>query len=280
MAGRGRKKSVDDYILRNGLVIPSHIAIKPKRPVAIDLFAGCGGMSLGLLMAGWEVIAGADYDVAAAITYTYNLGAYPMKFEFVEKQDEERMESALRKEMGFNKKTNTIKKAFITGGGWANNNSKYPDAPGVSFFFVGDIRKLTGKRILQTIGRTVGEIDLVCGGPPCQGFSKAGKQDVMDPRNSLVFDFARIVLEIMPRTMIMENVPGIIKMLTPEGLPVLDVLCNMLEKGRFGDAEMLKRSLAISSGSGAAVKGKKQTKTPEIKETEGVEISQQMELSL
>jgi DNA (cytosine-5)-methyltransferase 1 len=267
---------MDEWVSRDGIILPAHLAIKPKRPVAIDLFAGCGGMSLGLMTAGWEVLAGVDYDVMAAITYTYNLGAYPMKFVFVEKSDEERMEKELKKQMGVDDKKKTIRKAFTTGQG-RKSSSKNGDVPGVGVFIVGDIRKLTGEKILDAVGREIGEVDLVCGSPPCQGFSTAGQREVMDPRNSLVFDFARLVLEISPRTIIMENVPGIISMLTPEGLPVIDVFCNMLEKGNYGDADMLKRSLMVSSGSGAAVKGRKRSKA-EKEEPVEVEDSQQMAL--
>jgi DNA (cytosine-5)-methyltransferase 1 len=78
----------------------------------------------------------------------------------------------------------------------------------------------------------------------------------------------------------MENVPGIVNMLTPEGLPVMDVLCDMLEHGGFGDADMLKKSLLISSGSGAAIKGRHRTKQQEPKkEPEPVDI-QQLEMNL
>jgi DNA (cytosine-5)-methyltransferase 1 len=267
-----------EYILRDGLLVPSHIPVKPSRPVAIDLFAGCGGMSLGLMMAGFEVLAAADWSEMAAMTYAHNLGAYPMKFEFIEKSDEAKMEKALKQAMHVDYEKKQVVNGFIAGGGWRQGHS---DVPGVKVFILGDIRKLTGQRILDLVGRKRGEVDLVCGGPPCQGFSTAGKRDVMDPRNSLVFEFARLVLEIFPRQMVMENVPGIVNMLTPEGLPVMDVLCDMLEHGDYGNADMLKKSLLISSGSGAAIKGRHGKKQQDPKEEpEPVDILQQMEMEL
>ena len=48
-------------------------------------------------------------------------------------------------------------------------------------------------------------------------YSRAGKQNVMDPRNSLVFGFARLVFDINPKTMMFENVPDIVNMVTPDG---------------------------------------------------------------
>jgi DNA (cytosine-5)-methyltransferase 1 len=247
--------SSSDWVIKDGILIPKSAIPKP-RPVGIDLFAGCGGFSLGSMQSGIQILAGVDNDVIAAITYTHNLGAYPMRFVFLEPDDKARMEKELRKQMKVDDKKKTISHAFTTGGGWIRG---HPDMPGVGVFIVGDVRKLTGKRILEEVGKKVGEIDVVMGSPPCQGFSMAGKRNVMDPRNSLVFEFARLVLEIQPRTIIFENVPGIINMLTPEGLPVLDVFVQMLEKGNFGDADMLKRTLLTSAGCGAMVKGRKRS---------------------
>ncbi len=249
---------MNDFVsLSTGLVVPEWLAEKyaPKqrRPIAIDLFAGCGGMSCGIIAGGFEVVAAADYDAQAAITYCLNLGAHPMKIEGVEPEDLKRLEKALGKSMGYSEETNTVAKPFITGSGW--RSGKPEERPGVSAFFVGDIRKLTGERILNAVGLQRGDVDLVCGGPPCQGFSFAGKRNVMDPRNSLVFDFARLILEIDPKTMCMENVPGIIDMVTPEGIPVLDAFCRILEDGGFGAFDLLKKSLAVSAGVGGALKG-------------------------
>lgn len=245
----------EKWTVSNGLVVPVEMS-RPQRlarrwPVAVDLFAGCGGMGLGLMQAGFHVRAAADKAPDAALTYMYNLGAYPCKFVFIDPDDEAGFEKLLRREMGYNRKTKTIVKAFVSGSGWRSNN---PTIPGCEVFFLGDIRKLTGERILQEIGMQRGEVDLVCGGPPCQGFSTAGRRDVMDPRNSLVFEFARIVLDIFPKTMMMENVPGIASMVTPEGLPVIDTLIRILEAGNFGLADALKKSLMLSSGAGIAMR--------------------------
>ena len=52
------------------------------------------------------------------------------------------------------------------------------------------------------------EADVIFGSPPCQGFSNEGEKDADDPRNSLVFDFLRIVERVKPRAWVFENVPG------------------------------------------------------------------------
>lgn len=55
-----------------------------------------------------------------------------------------------------------------------------------------------------------GQIDLVFGGPPCQGFSIMGKRLVNDDRNHLILEFCRLVIELNPRYFVMENVPGMV----------------------------------------------------------------------
>jgi DNA (cytosine-5)-methyltransferase 1 len=77
-----------------------------------------------------------------------------------------------------------------------------------------DIREVTGTMIKRKLGLRAGELDLVAGCPPCQGFSRmrtlnGGKARVIDGRNDLVFDFLRIVDELRPKAVLMENVPGL-----------------------------------------------------------------------
>ncbi|HEV3340923.1 MAG TPA: DNA (cytosine-5-)-methyltransferase, partial [Pirellulales bacterium] len=76
----------------------------------------------------------------------------------------------------------------------------------------GDIRKTPTSTILREAGLRCGEATLLTGGTPCQGFSTAGKRDAKDIRNTLVFDFLRVVRESQPRFFVMENVPGFVSM--------------------------------------------------------------------
>ncbi|GAB3747469.1 DNA cytosine methyltransferase [Yimella radicis] len=71
-----------------------------------------------------------------------------------------------------------------------------------------DVREVTGKDILAAAG--VDHIDLLAGGPSCQGFSTHGKRLVDDPRNFLYREFLRLVDELQPTTVLMENVKGLI----------------------------------------------------------------------
>lgn len=74
----------------------------------------------------------------------------------------------------------------------------------------GDIRQIQPQEILDMVGMQPGEPFLVCGGPPCQPFSTAGKRlGINDPRGSLFMDFIRMIDFIQPRFFIMENVKGL-----------------------------------------------------------------------
>lgn len=74
----------------------------------------------------------------------------------------------------------------------------------------GDIRQIQPQEMLDLAGMKAGEPFLVCGGPPCQPFSTAGKRlGINDPRGSLFMDYIRMIDYIRPRFFVMENVKGI-----------------------------------------------------------------------
>jgi DNA (cytosine-5)-methyltransferase 1 len=242
-----------DYVeMDSGLIIPEHVgvemALKGCRPKAVDLFCGCGGFSLGFMQAGFEVVAAIDNDACAAITYTHNLGTHPMQFIFVEESDRKALEKALSKKYSDpgKRQRDALEEACVTGGGWI---SGHPKVPGVGTFIMGDIRKITGKQILDSVGLEVGELDAVIGSPPCQGFSFANAgRNPSDPRNELIFEYARLVVEMRPKTMCMENVPGITSMRTPDGFLVLDLFTRILEDGGFAGVDALRAAIKHQTG--------------------------------
>lgn len=81
------------------------------------------------------------------------------------------------------------------------HNYNFPDCK----VFRDDISVLKGKDFTDAVG----EIDVVIGGPPCQGFSLIGKRDAGDSRNQLVEEYMRIVSEVRPKYFVMENVSGL-----------------------------------------------------------------------
>lgn len=88
-----------------------------------------------------------------------------------------------------------------------------------TWFQRADIRNLTGAEIQQRIseleifkGKDIPDIDLMIGGPSCQGFSRAGRRDKSDPRNMLFGEYVRVINEIRPKYIVLENVEGFVDM--------------------------------------------------------------------
>ncbi|MBR0228510.1 MAG: DNA cytosine methyltransferase [Clostridia bacterium] len=98
----------------------------------------------------------------------------------------------------------------------------------------GDIRKIKSGTILEKAHLKKGEAFLLCGGPPCQPFSTAGKRlGINDPRGSLFMDYVRMVDETRPRFFVFENVKGLTSISVDEGgAPggVLEIIITELEK--------------------------------------------------
>ena len=78
-----------------------------------------------------------------------------------------------------------------------------------------DIRAVTGSELLRRARLEEGELDLLAGCPPCQGFSalrtKGQQSAVDDHRNDLLLEFLRLAGEILPRFVLLENVPGLVR---------------------------------------------------------------------
>lgn len=126
-------------------------AVGDRRPIAIDLFAGAGGMTLGFEQAGFDVPVAVELDPIHCATHEFNFPFWSVLCQ--------------------------------------------------------NITDTTGDLLRDYIGDT--QIDVVCGGPPCQGFSVIGKRQFYDPRNCLISHFRRVVLELEPKYFVMENVPGL-----------------------------------------------------------------------
>lgn len=75
----------------------------------------------------------------------------------------------------------------------------------------GDIAKISVDEVLSMTGLKVGELDVLDGSPPCQGFSTAGKRQLDDPRNQLFREYVRLLRGLKPKVFIMENVSGMVK---------------------------------------------------------------------
>ena len=188
-----------------------------KRPfTVVDLFAGCGGLTLGLRRAGFDVLAAVEIDAKVAATYRRN----------------------------------------------------HPNAK----ILQKDISEISRDDILNlTDGQ---EINLLAGCAPCQGFcSLTHKRTWDDPRNRLLLEMARLIKELQPDAIMMENVAGLLS----RGLSIYEEFIDILgELGYLHDARLLqmadygvpqyRRRLVLLAGKGFTVPFPEPThiKTPEV----------------
>ena len=130
----------------------TNMARKNKKYTVLDLFCGCGGISYGFEMAGFDIIGGIDFNKDA---------------------------------------TDTFKKNF-------------PNA----IVQCADISTISDTSIKELFSG----VDVIIGGPPCQGFSTANRhqKEIDDPRNKLFFQYIRFVTILKPKVILIENVRGIL----------------------------------------------------------------------
>ena len=171
----------------------------PKTLTVLDVFAGAGGLSLGLGWAGFQSLGAVESDADAAASYDLNFGRHIIR-----------------------------------------------DSAGAALG-------------IQDVDFTpfAGRVDLLAGGPPCQGFSLLGSRWQDDPRNALWQEFIRALDEVKPRAFLLENVPPMLK--SAEGAFTVqhaqelgfDVVAGVLSAEQFGVPQKRKRAfyLGVREGS-------------------------------
>lgn len=107
-------------------------------------------------------------------------------------------------------------------------------------YYCGDVTELSKKEILSSfLGSSISKIDVVCGGPPCQGFSLAGKRNPLDKRNQLVQSYIKILSQVQPKYFVMENVIGILsaKFAEYQGINISYINKNVIDvlKSEFSE---------------------------------------------
>jgi DNA (cytosine-5)-methyltransferase 1 len=148
------------------------------RPIYIDLFAGCGGLSLGLERAGFHLALAVEKSPMAAETFYHN---------FIKRLPDDKVAAAHE---------------------WAEYLELPVSAQVERGLLVNEVQALLDTDGLLDDLREQ-EIDLVAGGPPCQGFSMAGRRNPDDIRNKLPWQFLEVVERLRPKAVIIENVVGI-----------------------------------------------------------------------
>ena len=103
--------------------------------------------------------------------------------------------------------------------------------PGVPFH----TKDLSEKREIEFVVRSLkNKCDILLGGPPCQGFSTLGKRRDSDKRSSLVDSFLKICLDVNPKIIVIENVPGITSKKHPSGIKYSDLVVSTLQSDQAG----------------------------------------------
>ncbi|MEK4630511.1 DNA cytosine methyltransferase [Solibacillus sp. FSL R7-0682] len=92
------------------------------------------------------------------------------------------------------------------------------------------VENINSNQVLKSVGLKKGELDLLAGGPPCQGFSIQRRGDDNDSRNTLVLEYARLLEELSPKMFIMENVTGL---QTKRGKVFLDEIIERAQKAGY-----------------------------------------------
>lgn len=180
--------------------------IDTSRPLAVDLFAGAGGLSLGLEQAGYEIAAAVEFDPIHAAVHEFN----------------------------------------------------FPQGT----TFCADVSKISGAQIRAESEIGDREIHLVAGGPPCQGISMMGRRAIDDPRNALLKEFVRVVLELKPRYFVMENVAGlmvgkhrqlldeVVELFEQDGTYNVVTPVKVLQAADYGTPQSRRRMILLGSRKG------------------------------
>ena len=167
-----------------------------SKPLAIELFSGAGGLSIGLEKSGFEIVLANEIEKDFAKSFELN---HP------------------------------------------NTKMLCKDICDIDFY-----------NELKNLGS--GNIDLVSGGPPCQGFSTVGSKNKKDPRNSLFYEYLRAVKEILPSYVVFENVAGFKTMYNGSAYKTLiselndlgyATMASVIDASDYGLPQIRKRTIVI-----------------------------------
>lgn len=195
----------------------SNVAIDELK--AIDLFCGCGGISAGLRLAGFEILAGVDVEPNYISTFSHN----------------------------------------------------FPHSKSFQL----NLAVTQPNELMRLVGAEKGEVDLLAGGPPCQGFSKnvpRKNRYLEDPRNELIKIFLNYCEELQPRFILMENVAEmkngfentytdeVVLRLSEEGYTVTYMILN---SANFGVPQRRRRAFFLANRDGVKFNLPEQTHSKE-----------------
>ena len=176
----------------------------------IELFAGCGGMSLGLEASGFELVMANELSPMAGETFSYNLIDENLKLLSEENKESTKV---LWLKSQFDK--NDLKSRLRENpfdyfkGKFSDINSKTDLNKKLVIGSINDLLEILEKDKILLEQLRNQDIDLVSGGPPCQSFSLAGRREKENQKNLLPLSFARFAGLVKPKFILLENVKGI-----------------------------------------------------------------------
>lgn len=193
---------------------------------AIDLFCGAGGLTVGLKMAGFDVISAIEKEAIVSETYNFN----------------------------------------------------HPDVN----LITGDIRAISPVELMKQLKIQQGELDLLAGCPPCQGFSSLRTKNktaaVFDERNELIFNFLEFVTIFLPKVVMVENVPALaaderIKIFTSKlqqlGYHIDDNSVAVEDASKFGVPQRRRRMVLLASRYGELTRATKNSSLTTVRDAIG-----------
>lgn len=169
-----------------------------------DFFAGCGGFSLGMIQAGMKCVSALEFSDDAAHTYWYNLCYNTWSHLWIDQEDTKTI-AKVQKTWENGKTSNWLFKKGVPDN-WLQVKEPMPCLN----LFLMDITKLEPEYWMELCGVKPGDIGVFVGGPPCQGFSTAGKREEGDKRNLLALRMIYYAEIAKPRYVLIENVPGLL----------------------------------------------------------------------
>ncbi len=190
----------------------------------IELFAGCGGLTLGLERAGFELTLANELSPMAAETFSYNLLGEDLSVlaDKGDLQKESYWLSSQYKDLKSRLRENPFEYPAL-GKGQMDIPNDPSDLNGK--LIIGNIIHLNqyldrNKKFLKALKGGFGRhgVDLVSGGPPCQSFSLAGLRKRDCDKNSLPWEFANFVEHVQPKFAVLENVTGILRAFKEDGI--------------------------------------------------------------
>lgn len=197
--------------------------VKGKKPLAVDLFCGAGGLTRGLVQAGFDVVGAVEFDALAAKTYRVN----------------------------------------------------FPDTT----LWESDIRRVTVAGMMRKLKLTQGKLDLLAACPPCQGFSTMrtlnGGTTPDEPQNDLVLQLVRFIRRMLPKTVLVENVPGLaddVRLVQLQGVLRKNgyrVRSEVVNAADYGVPQRRRRFLLVASRLGSLPDAPKQVDRKTVRQTIG-----------